>query len=192
MKLTKVSDRQGQADKIKQTISELQAEMGAFIRARINSQAEAEDLLQELWFQLSKTIQHTEIANIRAWLYRVARNKIIDSYRKKSPEWLEDYLTAEWGEEDYEYDQQDWLTADDSTETAFLREAFWAAFYDALESLPQKQKDVFVLNELEGITLREIAENQHENLKTIISRKGYAVRQLRNRLEIWLEELIED
>ncbi|MEL6250803.1 MAG: sigma-70 family RNA polymerase sigma factor [Bacteroidota bacterium] len=166
-------------------IEEYQAPLKAFIRSRLASEEDAEDILQEVWYQLSKNLQQGNIENERAWLYRVARNKVIDSYRKKSAEWLEDYVYEEDGDA---YLIDSLLESDESPEMDFLREQFWEDMYDALDALPEKQREVFILNEWEGVTLREIAERRGENLKTIISRKGYAVRHLRERLQLIFEE----
>lgn len=159
-----------------------------FIRARVASEEDAADILQEVWYQLSKTNQETELEHIRAWLYRVTRNKIIDSYRKKSPDLIDDFLDEEaW---DY-YEEDEGLLSDDSPEGLMLRNRFWEELYMALDAMPENQRLVFVKNELEGLTLREIAEQQGENLKTIISRKGYAIRFLRGRLEELMEEFLD-
>ncbi|MEM6800242.1 MAG: sigma-70 family RNA polymerase sigma factor [Bacteroidota bacterium] len=171
---------------IVEIIEEYQVPLKAFISSRLASEEDAEDLLQEVWYQLSKTIQKEEIKNVRAWIYRVARNKIIDSYRKKSADWLEDYVYED--EEGDAYLIDSLLESDESPEMDFIRERFWEDMYEALDALPEKQREVFILNEWEGVTLREIAERRGEKLKTIISRKGYAVRYLREQLELIFEE----
>lgn len=167
-------------------IAEHEAPLGAFIRARVSSEEDARDMLQDLWLQLSKEVQKQEIKQVRAWLYRVARNRIIDSYRKKSADWLEDYLYEEEGDDGYLIDSL--LESGEDPEMDFLREQFWDDWFEALDSMPEKQRSVFILNEWDGITLREIAERQGENLKTIISRKGYAVKHLRLHLQLIFEE----
>lgn len=171
---------------ITQIIEEYQAPLKSFIRSRLASEEDTEDILQEVWYQLSKNLPNGKIENTRAWLYRVARNKVIDSYRKKSADWLEEYVYEE--EEGDAYLIDSLLESDESPEMDFLREQFWEDMYEALDALPEKQREVFILNEWEGVTLREIAERRGENLKTIISRKGYAVRHLRERLQLIFEE----
>ncbi len=155
--------------------------LAAFIRSRVGMVEDAEDILQEVWLQYSSRDAEDRLRSESGWLYRVARNKIIDYYRRISPEWLEDWLLEggeEWEEEE-------------STETVDLQ-LFWEEFYEVLNSMPPNQREVFVLNELEGITLREIAEERGEKLKTIISRKGYAVKRLRERLgEIFGDFLLD-
>jgi len=175
---------------IERIIAQNESPLGAFIRSLLASEEHARDMLQELWYQLSKTVQEQEIQNVKAWLYRVARNKIIDSYRKKSAEWLEDYLYEEEGEAGYLLESL--LESDENPEQDYIREQFWDDLFEALDSMPEKQRNVFILNEWEGITLREIAERQQENLKTIISRKGYAMKHLREHLQLIFEEFFGD
>ena len=160
-----------------------------FIQSRISSEEEAEDILQEVWYQLSKAITQQDLTNPKAWLYQVARNKIIDSYRRKSADWLEEYL---YEEDEEGYLQEALLEADDSPEVSYLQDQFWEELYGALDSLPENQREVFVLHELEGLTLREIAEQSGTNLKTVISRKGYAMRHLREQLHLLFEEFVGD
>ena len=122
------------------------------------------------------------------WLHRVARNKITDSYRKKKPDLLDDYS---YEDEDGELGFKDILLADTSDpETQYIRDLFWEELFAALDELPHNQKQVFVWNELEDKTLQQIADATNENIKTIISRKGYAVKHLRKRLQTLYDELI--
>ncbi len=171
---------------ISSLIQEEGPSLKAFVRARVPNEQDAEDMLQEIWFQLSRNLAKGEIQQPKAWLYRVARNKIIDAYRKKSEDWLEDYLYDPEDEEGYW--EPEAMISDERPDLAFLQQAFWEGFYEAIESLPEKQREVFMLNEWEDLTLREIAEQKGENLKTIISRKTYALQQLRLRLRNIFEE----
>lgn len=159
-----------------------------FIRNKVRSDEDAEDILQDVWYQLSKVVNLSEIEQISGWLYQVARNKITDKYRKKT--------TSTFGEFGFEDEEGEWsftdfLPADVPTPgTEELRELFWEALFVALDELPENQRQVFVWNELEDITLQEIADKTGENLKTIISRKRYAVKHLRKRLENLYNEFI--
>jgi RNA polymerase sigma factor (sigma-70 family) len=161
-----------------------------FIRGKVSSNEDAEDILQDIWVQLTNHIDVEEIGQLSGWLYQVARNKITDRYRKKKPQALEDYsFTNSEGE-------IDWIgimTEEPSNpETEFLHELFWEEFSLALDELPEKQKKVFIMNELEDISLQEIADQEGENLKTIISRKMYALRRLRERLSVVYHEFMEN
>ena len=148
-----------------------------FIRSKVGSNEDAEDILQEVWFQLSRFVDVDEIEQISGWLFKVARNKIIDKHRKMGPDALEDY-----DREDEAVVRKILLTDPTDPEIEYLKEIFWQELFAALKELPENQQRVFVLNELENFTLRQIAEKENEKLKTIISRKGYAVKHLRKRL----------
>jgi RNA polymerase sigma factor (sigma-70 family) len=152
-----------------------------FVRSRVDSPEDTEDILQEVWYQLSKLANIDDLDNAGAWLFRVARNKVTDRYRKKQPEALEDFLYAD-ADGDLHMAQSLLAESADNPETAFFQEYFWEEFLEALDELPEKQREVFVLHELEDLTLQEIADQSGEPLKTIISRKGYAVKRLRERL----------
>lgn len=160
-----------------------------FIRGRVNSDEEASDILQDVWYQLSSVVNLDEIEQVGSWLFRVARNKITDDYRKKQVRATEnlDILNEEG-----DFELREILLADPTDpESAELRDLFWAELFNALDELPEKQRQVFVWNELEDLTLQEIADKTGENLKTIISRKGYAVKHLRSRLEDLYNEFID-
>lgn len=161
-----------------------------FIRGKVNSDEDAEDILQEVWFQLAGAADPDRIEEMSGWLFRVAKNKIIDKHRKKTTESLSDHM---YETEDGEFVIQDLLLVDDLTpETEYLRELFWQELFQALEELPENQRQVFVWNELEDMTLQEIADKTGDKLKTIISRKGYAVKHLRERLETLYREIFDD
>lgn len=161
-----------------------------FVKGRVKKTEDAEDILQEVWYQFSRLTNMDELENAGAWLYAVTRNKITDSYRKKKSESLDELIA---GDEDSEstFPIRQLLLADGSNnpELKLFKDIFWDELMKALEELPEKQRRVFVLNELEEKTLQEIAVMENENLKTIISRKGYAVKHLRIRLRSLYEEL---
>jgi len=159
-----------------------------FVRGRVNTTEDAEDIVQDVWYQLSKLNNIAELENVSAWLYEVARNKITDKSRKKTNLALEDYV---YENDDGDFNFKEILLLDDSNnpELGLFKEMFWKEFQQAIEELPPNQKEVYLLNEMEDMTLQEIADQKGENLKTIISRKGYAVKHLRNRLNYLYEEL---
>jgi RNA polymerase sigma factor (sigma-70 family) len=171
-----------------QTIKEFSQQLFGFIRSRVNTNEDAEDILQDVWYQFSNQPEVDAIESVSGWLYRVARNKITDSFRKKKNELLEDYA---YEDEDGTLYLPDLLLEDINTpETEHLRNLFWKELFAALEELPEKQRQVFILNELEDMTLQQIADAQGENVKTIISRKRYAVLHLRKRLENIYNDII--
>jgi RNA polymerase sigma factor (sigma-70 family) len=173
---------------ITRTVKQFGAKLYSFIRGRVNTNEDAEDILQDVWFQFSNLTNIDDIENAGAWLYRVARNKVTDKYRKKTTDLIDDYT---YEDEEGEASFKEILLLDDTNnpELAIFKDYFWEKLMDALDELPEKQKEVFVLNELEDLTLQEIADASNENIKTIISRKGYAVKHLRNRLNYLYEEL---
>lgn len=161
----------------------------SFIRGKTKSLEDAEDILQEVWFQFSRLTRFDDLENISAWLYTVSRNKITDLYRKKKEDALEDY-TYEGEEGDFEIKDIFLLDEGADPELALFKEIFWEELDRALEELPENQKMVFIENELEAKSLRQIADEQNENIKTIISRKGYAVKHLRKRLLPLYNEIV--
>ncbi|KAA3640273.1 MAG: sigma-70 family RNA polymerase sigma factor [Bacteroidetes bacterium] len=159
-----------------------------FIRGRVKTDADAEDILQEVWYQFSRVVNTEPIEQLSGWLFRVARNRITDNYRKQKPLSLGS-LTFE--DEDGELNFNDILFSEEmSPEMEDLKEVFWEELFRALDELPEKQRQVFVWNELEDQTFQEIADRTGENIKTLISRKGYAVKHLRNRLENLYDEFL--
>jgi RNA polymerase sigma factor (sigma-70 family) len=158
-----------------------------FIRKRVNNEADAEDILQDVFYQFIGNTQPIE--QLTAWLFTVARNKITDKQRKKKPEALEDLYTA--AEEDIAFDWTEiFFDNTDTPETAYLRSLFWEALDNALNELPPEQKEVFVMNEIEGIPFKEIAEKTGQAVNTLLSRKRYAVLHLRDRLSVLKDELL--
>ena len=158
-----------------------------FIRQRVNNEADAEDILQDVWYQF--TAAGEPIEQVGSWLFTVARNKITDSYRKKKPALLEDLLPEE--DEEGMPGFRDILFDDSNNpETEHLRNLFWETLHEALQELPQEQRDVFVRNELEDIPFKMIAEQTGTTINTLISRKRYAVLHLRNRLSDLRNELL--
>ena len=174
---------------ISKTIQEFGEKLFGFVRKKVKTTEDAEDILQEVWFQLSNLSDIAELDNVSAWLYEVARNKITDKARKKKNLSIEEYG---YETEDGEFNFKEILLLDDTgnPELTFFKELFWKEFQQALEELPANQKEVFILNEIEDMTLQQIADQNGEKLKTIISRKGYAVKHLRSKLNYLYQEMI--
>ncbi len=164
-----------------QTIKSYGKQLFGFIRSRVPTNEDAEDILQDVWYQLSNQQEPDEINSMSGWLHSVARNKITDKYRKKKEDSLDDFFNDDDADT---LNIADIFLADaNNADAKELQHLFWETLLNALEELPKNQRDVFILNELEDKTLQQIADMQKENLKTIISRKRYAVKHLRNRLE---------
>ncbi len=160
----------------------------AFIRNRVKSDEDAQDILQDVWFRLSNVNEAEPIEQLGSWLFTVARNRITDTYRKQKPSSLDDFV---YEDEDGEVNYKDILLSDfKSPEDEELKKVFWDEFFKALDELPIEQKDAFVQNELEDKTFREMAEKTGESIKTLISRKRYAVLHLRKKLDSLYTELL--
>jgi len=173
---------------ISQAVSSYGGKLMSFIRPKVKNTEDAEDILQEVWYQFSSLTNLSEIVNIGGWLYRVTSNKIIDKYRKKKTENLEDFV---YEDEDGSFSIKDILLLDESAgpDIKMFQDEIWKKLFEALDELPEKQRLVYVENELNDKKLQEIADEQEENIKTIISRKNYAVKHLRSRLKQLYEDL---
>jgi RNA polymerase sigma factor (sigma-70 family) len=180
----------GEKLNIIQAVKNYGRQLFGFIRSRVNSEEDAEDILQDVWYQLSSQTKSEDIISLSGWLYRVARNKITDNYRKKRENSLEDMIGEE---EEGEWTLPYILMAEDAdAETLQLQKLFREELAEALHELPENQRQVFIWNELEDKTMQEIADKEKENIKTIISRKRYAVQYLRKRLEYLNQEFFNE
>ncbi|MDE5707989.1 MAG: sigma-70 family RNA polymerase sigma factor [Alistipes sp.] len=161
--------------------------LGAFIARRVPSREEAEDILQEVFLRFVQTDAINPVAQVAAWLFRTARNRIIDHRRKHR----EESLPALRDEEGM-VDEITTLLADDcsSPEMEYLRRLVWSEVEKALDELPAAQRDIFYLTEMEGFTFRELSEDTGIPVATLLSRKHYAVKHLRHRLADLYEALL--
>jgi len=161
-----------------------------FIRKRVKNDADAEDILQDVWYQFSSLVNAEPIEQTGAWLYKVAKNKIIDKHKKRSETSLDDMLGGDGDNDEDAFDFKELLMTEDTTpETEYVRNLFWEQLFLALDELPEEQKQVFVWQELDDMTFAEIAELTGVNVNTLVSRKRYAVLHLRDRLQQLYEEI---
>ena len=172
---------------ITQVIGDYSKRLLGFIRKRVKNEADAEDILQDVFYQFIGNAEPVE--QLTAWLFTVARNKITDKQRKKRPELLEDVLGDEEVEDDFNW-QELLLDKSSNPEKEYLRSLFWEELNAALQELPAAQREVFIKNELEGIPFKELSEQSGETVNTLISRKRYAVLHLRDRLQVLRDELL--
>lgn len=176
---------------INETIKSYTKRLKAFITMRVSSEEDADDILQDVFYQLVEADRLTKpIEGITAWLFTVTRNRITDWYRKKKPERLPDIND---GAELYnELESIGDFFADDemTSDFEYLSDEMWKRLQDALDELPPKQRMVFEMNELQGIPLNEIAKQTGDPVNTLISRKHYAVQHLRKRLKTIYDEMI--
>jgi len=175
---------------ILQAVSDYGRRLFAFIRSRVSTEEDAEDILQDVWYQLNMQEEIETIESISGWLFRVARNRITDRGRKKQESRLEDYGHTD---EDGTLVFPEFMLADsDTPEDESQRALFREMLFEALEELPENQRTVFERNELGDMTLQEIADADNIPLKTAISRKRYAVLHLRNRLEEFYNDFLNN
>lgn len=173
---------------VTQVFRDISARLRRYVRQRVPSEFETDDILQEVWQQFIRVVDVQPIEQVTAWLYTVARHRIIDRRRKRTPTSLE-ALGAD--EEDGELSFDRWLPIDLRTPaTEHQRHQFWDRLHAALSELPAEQRQVFVWHELDGLSYQEMAEITGDNLNTLLSRKRYAVRHLRRHLQDLRDEMI--
>lgn len=159
-----------------------------FIRARVPNEADVEDVLQDIFSELVDAHTPTDpVREMSAWLFRVARNRIIDRFRRKQPGTAR--ITAPADEDAAGTVLEDWLPSPDAgPEAAFARGILVEELFAALDELPPEQREVFVAHELEGRGFKEMSRETGLSVNTLLARKRYAVLQLRERLrDIYLE-----
>jgi len=173
-----------------ETIKAYGKSLMGFIRQRVKNDADAEDILQDVWYQFSNVINAQPIEQTSAWLYRVAKNKILDKHKKHKEDLLDDLYKVENSED--ATDLISMLMVEVTTpETAYLRNLFWEQLRIALDELPEEQRQVFIWQELEDLSFDEISERTGVKFNTLVSRKRYAVLHLRKRLKQLYTEIIE-
>lgn len=164
----------------------------SFIRNRVSSVEEAEDILQDVFYQFVAGYETIEsFDRVTSWLFSVARNKIIDRYRRDAARPKKaDFGLHAGTDEDAPITLQEILPDLGNTpEDSFLREAIWDAIMDALDELPSEQREIFVLNELEERSFREISEETGVSINTLLSRKRYAILALRKKLQRFYNDI---
>lgn len=172
-----------QNEEIKQTVHKERKRLFEFIRSRVKGDEDAEDILQDVFYELIEASRLVKpIEQVAAWMFAVARNKITDSYRKKKTLALEDQNIFPQEEEGEMLNLGDLLADDQTIESKMARDAIMEKLDEALEELPEEQRDVFVMHELEGKSFKEIAEITGDGVNTLLSRKRYAVLFLREKL----------
>jgi RNA polymerase sigma factor (sigma-70 family) len=160
--------------------------IGNFIRSRVVDATEAEDILQDVFYEFVEEYRLPEtIEQVSAWLFRVARNRIIDRFRKKKEVSLSE---QELDEEEYRLDLE-LPSPEAGPEAEYERAVLLDALRAALDELPEAQRTVFVAHELEGRSFKELAAQSGLSVNTLLARKRYAVLHLRERLRIVYEDL---
>jgi len=176
---------------IAEVVAREQPRLRSFIRRRVPNEADAEDLLQEVLFELVRAYRLLmPIDFVTGWLYRVARNRITDLFRKKRPETFSDAMHED--EEGELLDAEDLLPSPDAgPEAQYLRGVLLDDLQRALNELPPEQRNVFLAHELEGRSFKEISAETGVSVNTLLSRKRYAVLRLRQRLQTAHDKFLE-
>ncbi len=168
--------------RISEVIDRERRRLLSFIRRRVDDEGDAEDILQDVFYELTEAYRLMKpLEHVAAWLYRVARNRIIDRFRKRRPEALGEIPVN--GSEEDGLRLEDLLPSPDAgPEALYARSVLLEELDAALEELPEEQRAAFVAHEIDGRSFRELAEETGLSINTIISRKRYAVLHLRRRL----------
>jgi len=159
-----------------------------FIRKRVDDEWDAEDILQDVFYELTEAYRLMKpVEQVGAWLYRVARNRIIDRFRKKKAEPFPEVPAGADGQEALRF--EDLLPSPDAgPEAAYARSVLLEELDAALDELPEEQRDVFVAHEIDGRSFQQLAAETGLSVNTLLSRKHYAVLHLRRRLQSIYEE----
>lgn len=172
-----------------ETVARERGRLGSFIRQRVPDPGDAEDILQDVFFALVEACRLPEpIEQVGAWLFRAARNRIVDRFRKKREEPLPQTPANDSGEDEH------WLehalpAADSGPEAAYTRAMLLEAIALALDELPARQRDVFIAHELDGRSFKDLAAQSGNNVNTLLGWKRQAVLHLRSRLQPLYDEL---
>jgi len=183
MALSKPWPMTEQDQRISEAIARDEPRLRNFIRRRVADQSEAEDILQDVFYELVEAYRMMKpVEQVTAWLFRVARNRIIDLFRWKNREALRSgpNPVSENGEANA---LEELLPSPDAgPDAAYARKVLMEELEDALDELPAEQRDVFIDHELLGYSFKELAEKYGVGVNTLLSRKHYAVKHLRERL----------
>jgi RNA polymerase sigma factor (sigma-70 family) len=181
----------GQDQRISEVVRREQSRLRNFIRQRVPDPRDAEDILQDVFYELVEANRLLmPIEHVTGWLFRVARNRITDLFRKKKPENFSD--TAVVNEDDELLRWEDLLPSPaDGPEALYARAVLLDELELAVDELPQEQREVFVAHELEGRSFKEMAAESGVSVNTLLSRKRYAVLHLRERLKSVYDEFLK-
>ena len=177
-----------QNKKISDTVQKERKNLFGFIRKRVNSSEDAQDILQDVFYSFIKVYRNFEtIEQTSSWLYQVARNKITDLYRKKKEKSLEDeYQVHAMG---ISFEELLPGIQDNTPEDDITKDLIWESLSESLEELPTEQRDVFIMHELEGLSFNDISVKTGVSVNTLLSRKRYAVHYLRQKLNELFNEI---
>jgi RNA polymerase sigma factor (sigma-70 family) len=172
-----------QDQQISETVDREQSRLLNFILRRVSDRGDAEDILQDVFYELVEAYRVMQPEHVTAWLFQVARNRIIDLFRKKKREAERTGLAERVEQEGEMLQLEDLLPSPDAgPDGAFARSVLLEELDAALDELPDEQREVFIGHELMGYSFKELAEQTGLSVNTLLSRKHYAVLHLRERL----------
>jgi RNA polymerase sigma factor (sigma-70 family) len=175
---------------ISSTLLREAGKLTAFIKARVRNTADAEDILQDVFYEFVQAYRLPEsIEQVSGWLFRVARNRIIDRFRKNKAISLGEPTEDPEADRGELYLDLELPSSVGDPESEFTRSATLAALQQALEDLPTNQRDVFVAHEIDGLSFESLSRRDGVPVNTLLSRKRYAVLYLRQRLRVFYDEL---
>jgi RNA polymerase sigma factor (sigma-70 family) len=181
-----------QDQKLTETIGREQGRLRNFIRKRVSDEADAEDILQDVFYELIEAYRLMKpIEQAGAWMFRVARNRIVDRFRRKKPEALGDENILS-GDSDDSLTLEDLLPSPDAgPEAAYARSILMEELDAAIDELPEDQREVFIAHEYDGTSFKEISAETGVSVNTLLSRKHHAVVYLRRRLQTIYDEFLK-
>ncbi len=189
--LSKVRPMSDQDQRISEVVERERSRLRNFIRRRVADREDAEDILQDVFYELVEANRLLmPIDHVTGWLFRVARNRIVDLFRKKKPDTFSEIAAI--NDEEEMLQLEDLLPSPDAgPEALYFRGLLLDELELAIEELPDDQREVFVAHEFEGRSFKEIAATTGAGMNTLLSRKRYAVLHLRERLQSVYREFVK-
>ena len=181
--------------RITETVERERPRLRNFIARRVANEGDADDILQDVFYEVVEAYRGTHPVDLAsAWLFRVARNRIIDLFRKKKPDSLnEEVGSSETDSERNSVTLEDLLPSPDAGPDAiYARAVLLEHLEEAIDELPEEHRTVFLANEVEGTSFKQMSEETGVSINTLLARKRYAVLRLREKLEEIYQELSEE
>jgi RNA polymerase sigma factor (sigma-70 family) len=181
-----------QDQRISEAVEREQGRLRSFIRKRVPDEGDAEDILQDVFYELVQAYRLMKpLEQVSAWLFRVARNRITDFFRKKRPKALSKEPEVVGEEGDLLWFEDLLPSPDAGPEAVYARSVLFEELDAALDELPKEQREIFIAHELEGRSFKELAAEMGLSVNTLLSRKHYAALHLRERLQLIHDEFMK-
>jgi RNA polymerase sigma factor (sigma-70 family) len=181
-----------QNERLSETIGRERGRLRNFIRKRVADEAEAEDILQDVFYELIEAYRLMKpVEQASAWMFRVARNRIVDFFRRKKAVSLSDPVVTDSEGHDSGSLEELLPSPEAGPESVYARGVLLEELEAAIEELPEDQRQIFIAHEIEGRSFKELSAETGVSVNTLLSRKHYAVLQLRERLQSIHDELMD-